>query len=92
MRAKDYANQYKSSKDKGQALGEIAKAMIVEIADIAKQRHCQSASSIVSVFKEQEQKWQALIRLLPNEGIKESGFRDLFKMHFPEMTDALNLN
>lgn len=84
MKAKDYFNKYKNglaSINKGTfvlAFREMYQEMFKECVDTMHARHIKRDDAAVSVFKEMNEKYNALCRLLAKEygksPIKENGF------------------
>lgn len=84
MKAKDYFNKYKNglaseSKDAYVlAFGEMYQEMFKECVDTMHTRNIKRNDAVVSVFKEMNEKYNAICRLLAkeygNSPIKENGF------------------
>lgn len=87
MKAKDYFNKYKNglaSENKDAyvlTFREMYQEMFKECVDTIKARHIKRNDAVVSVFKEMNEKYNALCRLLKKEYgvsvIKENGFASL---------------
>lgn len=84
MKAKDYFDKYKNglaSEDKDTyvlTFREMYQEMFKECIDTTKERHVKQDSAVVAVFKEMNERYNALCRLLAkeygNSPIKENGF------------------
>lgn len=107
MKAKDYFNKYKNglaSEDKDSyvlTFREMYQEMFKECVDTMDARQIKQDDAVVSVFKEMNQKYNALCRLLAkeygNSPIKENGFAvlacdtcDFLRPYFLKELSSLN--
>ena len=84
MKAKDYFNKYKNGLASGNketyvlTFREMYQEMFKECVDTMETRHIKRNDAVVSVFKEMNEKYNSLCRLLAkeygNSPIKENGF------------------
>lgn len=107
MKAKEYFNKYKNglaSEDKDTyvlTFREMYQEMFKECVDIMETRRVKENDAVVSVFKEMNEKYNAICRLLAkeyeNSPIKENGFAvlvcdtcEFLRPHFPKELNSLN--
>jgi hypothetical protein len=107
MKAKDYFDKYKrglASKDEATYLltfREMYQEMFKECVDTIAARNIKRNDAVVSVFKEMNEKYNALCRLLAkeyrNSPIKENGFAvlacdtcEFLRPHFSKELKSLN--
>lgn len=64
MKAKEYIEKYFDESDEKESLFKIVHALFVEVEVIAKKRNAQLNSALVSIFKEQDKKWEAVLNKL----------------------------
>jgi hypothetical protein len=88
MKAKDYAKRYRESEiDKDLEISGIALDFLQEIFTLVDARHAKTDSAISAIMDEQDNKWKAFARELP-EVIIPNGFAYLVKAKMPDMYDA----
>ena len=87
-KAKEYAERYLDSFKSGsqvEALRDILSDLAGEVKEIATQRHVRTNESLVTILKEQENKWKAIVRIVNNDPtaakdqLKLSGFRSIIR-------------
>ena len=83
-KATEYADQYKANPTI-QTLTEIIKQMVFEIKEIGEMRHAKSDESFLSIFNEQQKKWQAFISLVGDSNIRPDGFDRFCQKYLPEV-------
>ncbi len=87
MKAKEYVKKFNKDieeHDEFEAISKLWIAMYIECKDILEARNTNSNSGCVNVFKEQQLKWEAVRRRLPNpEILSEKGFIDLVRKKTP---------
>ena len=86
MKAKDYAREYQENRgttddDNLVALAKVAHAVIFEMKEILHNRNPKKSSALLSIFKEQENKWRAFIRRIENHNLKDP---DMFFRYYME--------
>ena len=86
MKAKEYAQKIRDKKYTPEIISQVVRELAKEIGVICRERNCQSISSINSVFKEVDQKYRAMCRILREKDniiLAEHGFQlllqDLYK-------------
>ena len=86
MKAKEYAQKIRDKKYTPEVISQVIRELAKEISVICRERNCQSISSINSVFKEVDQKYRAMCRILREKDniiLAEHGFQlllqDLYK-------------
>ena len=86
MKAKEYAQKIRDKKYTPEIVSQVIRELAKEIGVICRERNCQSISSINSVFKEVDQKYRAMCRILREKDniiLAEHGFQlllqDLYK-------------
>jgi hypothetical protein len=89
MKAKEYAERYRTAKSPNDELVEIARDFILEIKTIAEQRKAKKDMAIVKIVREQEQKWEAFCRHVNDPNVRTDGFMRLFKAQLPELAAAV---
>ena len=97
MKAKEYAEKYaplinriKSQADLTAVGRELYLAYAMEVQEICKTRNIKLDTGFKSVLREQNQKWNAMVRLLEASGInavRENGF-ELMSSHMLEKDKA----
>lgn len=90
MKAKEYYQQYgeavaKEVMDGGDtsALTKLVHAMVDESLRIMEERKCVKEEAVMAVFKEQNQKWNAMVRMFEKDGfhdMKRDGFMNYIRM------------
>lgn len=100
MKAKELFKIIAESDDKIIAFGDAVKGLVLEVEDIIKVRNVKSDHAVQSIFKEQELKYKALVRLYNNANFqsedgtydfvaKDEGFREYIKAKSPSMYLAI---
>lgn len=98
MKAKEYADKLLNEKveteeEISHRVYLIAKEFMQEVFDLCKARNSTSDSCLISVIKEQIDKWAAFARIVNKrasfEVIKEDGFRSFVILHMPNMEDFI---
>jgi len=79
-KAKEYATEFNTNPT-NETLGKIAMAFLFEVKEIGEVRHVQKDNAVISIFKEQDQKWRAFAKL--SKGIRPDGFQILVKEKLP---------
>ena len=62
MKAKEYVDKYYNADDRDMACVSIMEALFREVKAIADSRNAQSNMALISIFKEQDKKWAAIMR------------------------------
>ena len=88
MKAQGYVDIF-TADPSVKTVAKIASMLIEEIKEIAVARHAKSDEAMIAIFKEQDQKWRKICRLVP--GFKPSGFRDLLQEVMPELCKEVPL-
>lgn len=88
MKAKDYYNRFvtASDKEKDHTLLCVVRDLVNEVKTVAEIRRVQSHEGLITIVRELEDKWQAVVRMVIREGytdLKESAFRDYIRMVHP---------
>jgi len=81
-KAKEYALQYNESKDKDLALTRIWMSMFDESKELMKARHAKSDRAMVSIFRELNNKWNSMVRLV-GEDVLIDGFVNVLAKQMP---------
>ena len=84
MKAKEYAEKYKVDPT-DQTIGKIAIEMLLEVKIIAESRHAQTSESLISILKEQINKWRAFAKIVEHIGenkVREDGLKRLIIKDF----------
>ena len=90
MKAKEYIEKYRSGIESGdvnavnKAINDLAIEMSQEAAQIMTQRGAVRESAIVAVMKEQNDKWNAIVKEFP-EILQRDGFKRLWLHRMPEL-------
>ena len=81
MKAKEYAQIIIDDNHSIDSITTVTKMLVDEIKTIAQARHCQTESALNSVFKEIDQKYRAMCRLVNKDVdcLKEGGFKSFMK-------------
>lgn len=90
MKAKDYAEQWKTSGKTTEELMKITQSLIEEIPDLCEKRRAKSSTAMISVFREIDDKWKAFARCFPNE-INVDGLRILLLKSSPRTKELHHL-
>ena len=99
MKAKEYYEKYKAglvSADEKVSLP-AARGIITELMDeigaVAKARHVQFDRGIIPIFREQNEKYKAVVRLFEKEygasPIRMDGFELVLEKHFPGVVEKM---
>lgn len=86
MKAKDYLEKfYKDTKAGGddRATFLLIVGFMDEAIELYKQRKCTGGDGLVSILREQNQKWTALCKLNPT--FRKDGFIEFIKIKMPEL-------
>jgi len=89
MKAKEYAERYKSEGKTQDALVKVCKDIFCEFKPIAEARHVKLDSSGLSIIRELDDKWRAFVRLSGDGHINPNGFIDFCIYRMPELTPML---
>ena len=91
MKAKEYFEYYEKriadGSDSNQVLVGIVRQFIDEVISIANERHVERNDGFIAIIKEQDQKWRAFARLVPD--VKPSGFIDCVAFIAPDTYHAM---
>lgn len=94
MKAKEYAEYYQTrlaeGSDSAQTLIGIARQFIDEVESLCKDRHAVSDAAFIAVLKEQDKKWRAFARLVPD--VKPDGFIACVKLMAPKTYAVIKNN
>lgn len=77
MKAKEYRDKFiEIEKEKGtdEAINKIALAFLLESKEVMEKRNIKSDGGFVSLLREFDQKWRALVRLIPDK-LNPDGFK-----------------
>lgn len=80
MKAKEYAAMLTPMSDK--AIKQVADLFLREINELSELRHAKSNAAMISILDEQDQKWQALARIVP---VAPNGFDIIIESAFPDV-------
>lgn len=90
MKAQDYFEKYKSTILTEEVYLDLFKEMNDEVKLISKQRNSATDSTMISILKEQNQKWNKLCVLLEKEYGQEvlvrNGYINYWKKHISKLT------
>lgn len=99
MKAKEYFSKYESnlmSEEKNirwTAAGDLGGELCNEALQLFKDRHAQRAGALAAIFKEQNQKFNAIVSMLEKKygfsTLKRNGFIIFIKEAVPELRDLL---
>ena len=85
MKAKEYAERYKTCQDHNKELGKIAFEFLMETKTLMEQRHARSNAAMFAILSEIDAKWRAFTRLAEDPDIRADGFRLLVQRRFPDV-------
>lgn len=94
MKAADYYAKYKEGLIRpdgadGKSIAEMLTEMKNESVEIMRQRKCARPSTVASVIREMNQKYNAVVRLAEKDAgyppLVQNGFLIIFKEHYAEM-------
>jgi hypothetical protein len=94
MKAKEYAKEIVEANYSDDAIFNMIKCLVGEIRHLNEQRNCQSMSAINSVFKEIDQKYRVVCKLVSVNGhnLNVDGFKSFQKKLYSEEPDVLSLD
>ena len=81
-KAKEYALEYNQTEDKDLALTRIWMSMFDESKELMKARHAKSDRAMVSIFRELNNKWNSMVRLV-EEDVLIDGFVNVLAKQMP---------
>ena len=81
-KAKEYALEYNQTEDKDLALTRIWMSMFDESKELMKARHAKSDRAMVSIFRELNNKWNSMVRLV-GEDVLIDGFVNVLAKQMP---------
>lgn len=81
-KAKEYADMYNENPS-AQMCKTIVVEFLNEVKEIMGKRHTHGNEALFSVLDEQDRKWRAFARLVPD--IKPSGFEGMMKLHMADV-------
>lgn len=87
MKAKEYTARFNNSENPMEELRKIGYDFIMETKELAKARHIESNSALISIFKELELKWVAFANSV--EDVRLDGFSVLIEMKMPKLYTML---
>ena len=92
MKAKEYLQEYLGdARPINERLTDIVLKFVSEVKTIGEARHAKSDMSLVAIIKEQDQKWRAFARMLPDgkDGRLDGSFVESFKVVMPSVWQAV---
>ena len=90
MKAKEYYEKYLiglTPENEKEKMWELITAFLAEVVEIQKTRQAKSNSALIAIFREQNQKWNALCKYDSN--LKRDGFIEVVKYRFLESPEIL---
>jgi len=81
-KAKDYAREYIEAEEKDTVLTEIWMSMFTESKELMKARHAKSDRAMVSIFRELNNKWNSMVRLVEEDALID-GFVNVLAKQMP---------
>lgn len=90
MNSKEMAQRFAAASDKGKEAKELVCELVIETGEIAKLRHAKSNPAMLSILREQDQKWKAFARKAstPEQEIIQDGFRKAICQFMPSVYEA----
>lgn len=90
MKANEYLKKFYRIENSEKSLLRIVTELFLEIREIRKVRHAHSDASFVSIVREQNQKWNAILDRLHHE--RNNDFRNFVILKLPEIGQFLPHN
>ncbi len=90
MKAKEYANLFKEEMSDFEYEKTVTKVLInfiSEVEDIRALRNAHTDSSLIAIIKEQNNKWNALARMV--SGLNQDGFKAFMLIKMPELKNKI---
>jgi hypothetical protein len=78
MKAKEYIEKFFKEDDVHESLFKIVYTLFAEVETIAEQRNAQLNGAMISIFKEQDKKWLAILNKLGLLDYKGGIFKKVF--------------
>ena len=87
MKAKDYAERYKSDPTDAELVS-VALDMLAEIKTMVTARHAKYDSALYPIINEINDKWHVFVRLSGISEIYHDGFENILRLKIPEVHQA----
>ncbi len=84
MKAKDMASGYADAKDKSTYLASTARAMLLEVHELADKRQAKTDSAMAAILNEQDAKWKAFARRADKK-VSPTGFEAVVRGLMPDL-------
>lgn len=88
MKAREYYNQYIKSPSKD-TVDSIFRSFNSDVLELIRKRSARSDGAIAAIIKEQNAKWNAMIRLFEEHGtpcpFKKDGLQSYYEYYIPEL-------
>jgi len=93
MKAKEYAQNIIDNNFSNESISQTITRLVREISTICEQRKCRTPEAISSVFKEVDDKYKAMCRIVNKNRpmLIESGFRGVVEDAFKDNKDVMSL-